>query len=278
MTSRDRVRRWIPLALLEARRRRLGHGVHFTDAPADWAHALALTSGYSAATIRERVAAATREVVAGRAAYERDSVLFQEPAYPFPIVAQLLRAALANGRRLNVIDFGGSLGSTYRQCRPLLDGVQALRWHVIEQPGFVAIGRNEFGTEELRFATSPDDVPVGDVPPLVLLSSVLQYLEAPESTLRQLLDIGATHLIIDRTPMSALDTHRLCIQHVPKSIYDASYPCWVLSRTRLLEMLSRAGWRVMAEFDGLDGAFATPSDLRFTFRGLIAEHPRGTTS
>ena len=185
------------------------------------------------------MAAATREVVAGRAAYERDSVLFHEPAYPFPIVAELLRAALANGRRLNVIDFGGSLGSTYRQCRPLLDGVQDLRWHVIEQPGFVAIGQSEFSTEELRFAASPDEVPVGDVPPLVLLSSVLQYLETPESTLRQLLGIGAKHLIIDRTPMSDLDTHRLCIQHVPKAIYDASYPCWVLSRARLLEVLSR---------------------------------------
>ena len=278
MSLRSRVRPWIPPALLEARRRRLGHTLRFTDAPADWARTLSLTSGYSAAAIRERVAAATREVVAGRAAYERDSVLFHEPAYPFPIVAELLRAALANGRRLNVIDFGGSLGSTYRQCRPLLDGVEALSWHVIEQPGFVAIVKSEFSTEELRFAASPDEVPVGDVPPLALLSSVLQYLETPESTLRQLLETGATHLIIDRTPMSALDTHRLCIQHVPKAIYDASYPCWVLSRSRLLEMLSQAGWRVMAEFDGLDGSFATPHDLRFTFRGLIAEHPRGTTA
>jgi putative methyltransferase (TIGR04325 family) len=158
----------------------------------------------------------------------------------------------------------------------LLDGVQNLRWHVIEQPGFVEIGHSEFSTEELRFATSPDEVPVDDVPPFVLLSSVLQYLETPDSTLRQLLNIGATHLIIDRTPMSALDTHRLCIQRVPKTIYDASYPCWILSRSRLLELLRRAGWRVMAEFDALDGAFATPCDVSFAFRGVIAEHPRGT--
>ena len=57
-----------------------------------------------------------------------------------------------------------------------------------------------------------------------------------------------------------------------------SYPCWVLSRTRLLDLLSQARWRVMAEFDGLDGAFATPRDLRFTFCGLIAEHPQEATS
>jgi len=29
---------------------------------------------------------------------------------------------------------------------------------------------------------------------------------------------------------------------------------------------------------GLDGAFATPHDLRFAFRGLIAEHPQKATS
>src|SRR6185295_4240667 len=97
------------------------------------------------------------------------------------------------------------------------------------------------------------------------------YLEQPERTLGELLRVGATHLVIDRTPMSPLAEHRLCIQHVPRNIYDASYPCWALSRPRLLALLSAARWRVRAEFACMEGGFTTPSGLEFSFRGLIAE-------
>ncbi len=266
----------MPPALLEARRRHLGHTLRFTGEPADWAQALRLSSGYSAESIIERVVTATREVVAGRALYERDSVLFHEPDYPYPIVAELLRAALANRGRLNVIDFGGSLGSTYRQCRPLLDSVDQVCWQVVEQPSFVSLGRREFTTDELHFASSVDELRTHEVPPLVLLSSVLQYLEQPEATLIELLGLGATHLVIDRTPVSILPAHRLCIQHVPRSIYQASYPCWILSRPRLLALLDREGWQVLAEFDGREGRFTVANGLEFGFRGLIAQRRRKT--
>src|SRR3546814_11444165 len=61
--------------------------------------------------------------------------------------------------RLDVIDFGGSLGSTYRQCRPLLDAVQHLQWHVVAQPHFVEAGRQEVETDELHFWNDISDVP-----------------------------------------------------------------------------------------------------------------------
>lgn len=272
MNLRLRIKRWVPPALLEVRRRHIGNALHFVDGPGDWAQALRQSSGYSMESIVERVAAATREVIAGRALYERDSVLFQEPDYPFPIVAQLLRAALANGGRLNVIDFGGSLGSTYRQCRPMLDGVDEVSWCVVEQPVFVSLGQREFTTEELHFAASLQDLRQGPVPALILLSSVLQYLEHPEATLRELLSLGANHLVLDRTSMSTvLADPRLCIQQTPKRIYDASYPCWILSRSSLLATLQGAGWHVRAEFENREGHFATQTGLEFEFRGLIAE-------
>src|SRR3546814_16397621 len=100
-----------------------------------------MSSGYSESAILDRVRTATRAVVAGEAAYERDSVLFDKADYPFALITALLRAAASADMRLDVIDFGGSLGSTYRQCRPLLDAVQPPQWHVVEQPHFVAFGR-----------------------------------------------------------------------------------------------------------------------------------------
>lgn len=271
MNLRSHIKAWVPPAIMDARRRRLGHGLSFSDVRGGWSQAQASSTGYSAETIVERVTQATREVIAGRACFERDSVLFQEPDYPYPIVTTLLHAALRNAGRLTVIDFGGSLGSTYRQCKPFLREIPQLRWHVIEQPKFVAVGQQEFSTSELSFAYSVSELPASDVRPLILLSSVLQYLEDPERTLDDLLRLQASHLVIDRTPMSVLDAHRLCIQHAPKNIYHASYPCWVISRSRVGQRLSASGWQVLGEFPGMEGSFSTPSGVDFEFRGLIAE-------
>jgi len=270
---RSRIKPWMPPALLEVRQRRLGHVLRFTDGLADWTEALRQSSGYSVDSIIERVAAATRAVVAGRARYERDSVLFHESDYRYPIVTQLLRAALVNRGRLNVIDFGGSFGSTYRQCRPLLDGVDEVRWQVIEQPAFVSIGQREFTTEELSFVPTIQELTPSEVPALILLSSVLQYLEHPEPTLTQLLRLDATHLVVDRTPFSTQPDDRLCVQHTPSSIYDASYPCWILSAPRLRGLVLSEGWQIEAEFDSGDGHFRTARGLEFVFRGFIAERP-----
>jgi putative methyltransferase (TIGR04325 family) len=270
MSIRAHLRAWTPPAITNARRAWLGHTLRFREASGDWAAAERESGGYAADLIVERVAQATREVIAGRAVFERDSVLFHEPDYRYPIVTALLHCAQANDGRLDVIDFGGSLGSTYRQCRPLLGGVRQLRWHVIEQPKFVIAGCREFTTGELDFAESVEELPPSDVPALILLSSVLQYLERPHEILDRLLARPASHLVIDRTPLSALDDDRLCVQQAPRSVYDASYPCWVLSRPRLLQRLTGVGWRVLGEFLGMEGAFTTSSGLSFKFRGFIA--------
>jgi putative methyltransferase (TIGR04325 family) len=272
MSIRSHVKAWTPPVITEARRRWLGHNLRFSDAPGStWADALRGSKGYAAELILERVADATREVVAGRALYERDSILFHEPDFRYPILAALLRAAMLNDGCLEVVDFGGSLGSTYRQCRPFLQGLRHIRWRVVEQANFVARGQREFSTDELSFIASVSDSPVSEVPVLILLSSVMQYLEQPHQVLDELLRLSASWIVIDRTPMSALDEDRLCIQHVPSTIYDASYPCWALSRGRLRSRLTEAGWSVLGEFPGLEGAFVTPAGLNFEFRGLIAE-------
>jgi len=229
-----------------------------------------MSAGYGTATIVERVAAATRAVIAGEAVYERDSVLFHEPAWPFPVLAALLRVAALNAGKLDVFDFGGSLGSTYRQCRPFLGSLAHLRWCVIEQPAFVTVGQAEFSSAELSFAATLADLPDPVAAPIVLASSVLQYLVDPAQTLHELSRLRASHLMIDRTPLCEQATNRLCIQHVPKHIYAASYPCWILSRSRLLDQLT-TDWRLVCDFPGADGTYTTDDGLRFEFRGLIFE-------
>jgi putative methyltransferase (TIGR04325 family) len=260
----------LPPALLGPVRRLTGSSLRFVGPLADWPAAGAASSGYAAPVILERTLAATRAVVAGRAAFERDSVAFAAPEHRFPVVAALMHAAARARGRLQVIDFGGSLGSTYWQYREMLAGLDHLRWVVVEQQAIVEAGRREFASGPLEFAATIADAAARTQAPLALASSVLQYVEDPVAVLDQLGASGATGLLIDRTPLSEEADDWVCVQHVPRQIYQASYPCRVFSRARLLDRLAQ-DWRLVFELPCDEGRYKSSGGLRFEFRGFYLE-------
>lgn len=259
-----------PPALLGPLRRMTGRSMRFKGGFTNWAEALQASSGYDDPAILKRVQEASRRVLRGEASYERDSITFTEPALPFHLLAALLRSAAQDEGRLRVVDIGGALGSTFRQCRRFLAAVPQLDWHVIEQTNFAEAGRREFQTDELRFHASLAELGASDTPATFLLSGVLQYLEQPHGLLAELSGLSARHLIIDRTPLSELDEDRLCIQHAARRVYRASYPCWIFSRARLMERLD-AHWQLLGEDVSLDGHGRTDDGVLFTFRSLMLE-------
>ncbi len=279
MTDWGRLRAdWTPPAVSRWGARRLTERNLFREFDGTWADATDAVPGYGDAAILARVAAATRAVERGDAAYERDSVLFDEPDHSWPLIAALTHRAAADGR-LSVLDFGGSLGSTYRQCRTFLEDLPSVAWGVVEQPGFVGVGRAEFTTERLSFHPFIEACAGQLEPNVLLLASTLQYLPEPHAQLAALADVPATTLIIDRTPIGDVDDDLLCIQQVPATIYEAEYPMWVLSRTRLLATLGR-DWEVVAEYDAGHGTETTLGGTEFGWRGMILTraHPDASRS
>ena len=273
MNVRGIAKALAPPLVLDMYHRLSGHTLRFAGRPNDWAQAQRMSSGYDDRLIVERVAEATRAVVAGRAACERDAILFDEPQHPFAILSALWRAASLGGGRLDVVDFGGSLGSTYRQCRPLLDEMQSLQWRVVEQAAFVEAGRREFATAELGFFGALEELPPAEGRRLMLACSVLQYLQDCDDVLDAFARSDAEHLLIDRTPVGTQRDHRLCIQHVPQQIYAASYPCWILSHEELLQRLSR-DWQLVCDFPCAEGHARTDDGLAFEFRGFWLDRRR----
>jgi len=85
-----------------------------------------------------------------------------------------LRVWLLNSGALNVLDFGGFLGSSYYKCRGFLTGVKTLRWNIIEQEKFVDCGKEMFENSELSFYYSIEECLESEKPQVALLSSVLQ--------------------------------------------------------------------------------------------------------
>jgi putative methyltransferase (TIGR04325 family) len=198
-----------------------------------WEEAEKQSTGYGAREILKKTRTALLRVKARQAAFERDSVTFDTMHYEFSLLAGLLRAAAANGGYLNVLDFGGSLGSSYFQCREFLSVVKALCWSVVDQPPQVACGKADFANKELKFYETVADCLREQQPNVLLLSSVLQYLRAPYMFLKSLLEESIPYVIIERTAFNRSGRDRLTIQHVPTWIYHASYPAWFLSEVSL---------------------------------------------
>jgi putative methyltransferase (TIGR04325 family) len=216
-----------------------------------WEEAVRKTRGYHDAAIFEKTLAAARAVRDGKAAWERDSVLFSEPEYNRPLLTALLGAASANGGKLHVVDFGGAFGSTWWQHRAAFAELSEVRWSVVEQGPLVVTGQSEFSSDQLHFYRTLADCCAAEKPSVILLSSVLPYLRDPRALLAEVLRSDLQHMIIDRTGFVARGRDRLTVQRVPKEIYDASYPCWFFDRAALLAPFSR-DWRVVAEWTTAD--------------------------
>ncbi len=224
---------------------------------ADWESAMRETTGYDAEVIIKKTLASARLVRDGKAAFERDSFLFNEADYNWPLIASLMHVAAVGEGKLRVVDFGGSLGSTYFQNRRFLDPLAQVIWSVVEQPAYCTIGQREFTSEQLRFSATIDES-VRTRPNIILLSGVLQYLESPYEFLRAVMEYRVPYLLIDRTGFTMNNCDRLTVQRVPSWIYPASYPCWFFNRSRFMSVL-QSHYEVVAEFEALDSA-NIPSD------------------
>ncbi|MFZ5862536.1 MAG: methyltransferase, TIGR04325 family [Nitrospirota bacterium] len=272
-TSHSAIREWVPEGVFRLVGPYLGLRIRFAGSFPNWPSALAHSSGYDTPEILQRVKAATLRAATIEGAFERDGVVLDHAVPPFPLLAALQRAAAVRGDGLNVLDFGGSLGSSYHQCRPFLTHLKGLKWIVVEQPEFVRCGKDVFENDVLKFTLSVDDAVRQGRPDVVLFSAVLQYLEQPTDLLRGVVDVAPTMIVVDRTPVIDLPESRIAVQQVPPRLGKASYPLWLFNRDELLApTLGR--YRVLAEFDALDGVMSYGL-RRVEFKGFMLDKTNG---
>jgi putative methyltransferase (TIGR04325 family) len=264
-----RIRRFLRLARKE-------RGVYFAGHYGDWATAMRFARGYDAPEILERTRRAMHQVRSGSAKFERDSVIFDRLEPPFPLLAAFARVAAGNAGRLDVLDFGGALGSTYFQCREFLRPLRSLRWTVVEQSSHVKCGHREFASEELFFLESIEQCMARGRPDVLLLSGVLQYLPAPYDFLRDALSYGIAHVVLDRTAFARQIAEVLTIQYTPSSIYSASYPTWFLSQDKVEQTFAAAGYRNVCTFTALDTT--QPDCCAADYLGMIYERAGGAAT
>jgi len=228
----------------------------------NWEEASKKCTGYNAEIILEKVKKSALMVKTGQAIYERDSVIFSRIQYSYPVLSGLLWVAAQNKGQLRVLDFGGSLGSSYYQNKTFLDSLSDVKWNIVEQSNFVKIGQENFTDKRLHFYYSINECIKSNEIDIILISSVLQYIEKPYELLNEIKKTGFKFIIIDRTPfINGID--RITIQKVPGKIYKAKYPCWFFNKKRFINYMS-PDYELITEFDALDH-----SNIKSEFKGFI---------
>lgn len=227
-----------------------------------WQEAASKSKGYDSSYILEKVKASMLRVKSGEAVYERDSVLFDSVEYAYPLLADLMWIAAQKNGRLNILDFGGSLGSTYYQNKNFLDFLPDVNWCIVEQDHFVKEGKKHFQSDRLKFYHSVDDCLDDNAIDVVLFSSVLQYLEKPYELLDTVFKGNIEYVIVDRTAFISGED-RITIQKVHPSIYKGSYPCWFFNREKFLNFMNNK-YTLVHEFDAIGEA-----NIKSDFKGFL---------
>lgn len=268
MSIRKIVKDWLPPAFTRAIKNYSGAYNLYIGGYRTWEEARDDCTGYEAENILSKVLDATLKVKRGQAAFERDSVVFNELELAWSVTTAVLWAAACSNGRLNVLDFGGSLGSSYFQNLKVIRDLPSVRWNVVEQPHYVDVGRRYIQDDTLKFYLSIEECLNENRPNVVVLSSSLQYVQKPKEIISALTIDSAKYMIIDRTPFSDAKSDQVVIQRVPKSIYEASYPMWIFSRAAF-DAEIRERWSVVVNEMSKEGWARTDNGLKFFFQTLL---------
>tara|TARA_B110000211_G_C14044223_1_gene538178 strand:+ start:724 stop:1539 length:816 start_codon:yes stop_codon:yes gene_type:complete len=229
-----------------------------------WEDANSKATGYNSEEILKKVRESSYKVKIGDSKYERDSVLFNEIQYSWPLLAGLMTAGAKLNGKIHVLDFGGSLGSSYYQNKKFLDHFNDVVWCIVEQQHFIEIGKEDFEDERLKFYLSVEDCLKEQSINILILSSVIQYIEKPYTLLKDLISkLNVDHILIDRTPFTKGE-ERIVLQTVPQSIYKASYPCHIFNLNKFKDFFKSKEYSIVEEFEAVDG-----NKKNFNFKGLI---------
>ncbi len=210
-----------------------------------WRDAKKNSSGYDSPKIINKLKSSVIKLKKNKFLFERDTVLFSKPIYDWIILYYILHNYYKKNS-LNLIDFGGSLGSTYFQHKFFLKNLNLLKWNIVEQKKIVNIGNKLLKNELLKFNDNLENVLKKNKTELIIFNTVLQYVEDPWYFLKLIKKKGIM-IIINNILFTKKNHDIILIQKNPKRIYEASYPLRIFSRKNFLKMLKKRFKLVKAE-------------------------------
>lgn len=228
--------------------------------------------GYATEEIFDKVKQAAIAVKNGDACYERDSCLFYDHAINYNLMMYLYRMAYKNRMPIELLDWGGSLGSTYFQHKEIINKDKLVKcWTVVEQPHFVDFGKKNLEDNILKFKyTDNIDEIVNETNfQCILFSAVLHYLDDYRTIIKKVCNYNAENIILERTPVCKKDM--ICIEQVKEPIYSATYPMQIFSEERLKSLFAEEGYYVVDEWKSLVDGKIFVNNEEVMFKSYVFE-------
>jgi len=201
----------------------------------------------------------------------------------YSLVAVLL--SMAPGKTIRVLDFGGAAGAHYFLARSILPESIELNWVVVETPAMAQRAGLILSNQELRFSKDLKEAEsmLGQVD-LLHTSGTLQCVPEPYEQLRQLINIQAEYMLLNRLGVTQGDHEVITIHRsqlswngpgpMPAGLRDGeiSYP-FTFPRELMIREMIRGSYTEIAEFQDGSGIFPVGAEP-IVGMGLLVRYSR----
>ena len=133
---------------------------NFAGPYSSWQDAVAHSDGWDSSAILEKTLDLSLKMRDGLIVFQQDAIEYDRIIYSETILAFLAMASGMNGGKLDIVDFGGSLGTNFAQnrkiLRPFIEKGKCA-WNIVERQLTVDLGRKHFEDANLRFFGALDE-------------------------------------------------------------------------------------------------------------------------
>lgn len=205
------------------------------------------STGYDNDLIIKKKIIAFNQILKKKAIYEQDTKLFYKEELDYNLISLIRELRLAKSSAVNILDYGGSFGSKYFKNYSEFKKNNLVNWTIIEQDKIVDyVNKNHFNIK-IDFFKKIEDCNSKDFD-LCLFSSSLQYLSNPYKILEKIVKKKINRFYFMKTPFDFENTHdKICIQYVPKNIYNASYPIKIFSYVKFKSFFEKNNYTLLKE-------------------------------
>jgi putative methyltransferase (TIGR04325 family) len=213
----------------------------------NWQTAEKACDKYDEAAVLKTFTDAALAIGNGDGIYDRDGRVYRSFSENIHLVAALRHVSNTEGQ-FKVLDFGGALGSMYRQHRWSLDRFGDFTWCVVDQEKFVETGKRLFTSNKLKFEPTIPQAVAAYQPNIAIISNVLQRVEHPFDVVNELAQSNITYLFIDRTPIITSHNNQVTLGTLPAVSDDKCFPAWHFSEVAFKLALQKK-YRIINEFN-----------------------------
>ena len=188
----------------------------------NWQKAIKYSKGYDNRKILNEVLKNTLISKNNLYFFERDGSLLKNNTISYTQLGIILDMIMKKRRGLNIVDYGGSLGSNYFKIKDIIDQKYKNTWNIIEQKAFVNLGKKKLGEKNFKFLN--DMSQIKKKVDIFMLSGTLQYLENPHKILKNIFKLKPEVILLERLPMcKKIKKNNIYIQKRGSN----SYPSWI---------------------------------------------------